>query len=135
MSSAYLRLLIFLPAILIPAWVSSSPSFHMMYSTYKLNKQGDNIYPWYTPFPIWKFIVPCPMLTVAFWPAYRFLRRQVRWSLIPISWRIFHSFCNPHSQSLQRSQWSRVDIFLELSCSFYDSVNVGNLISGISTFS
>ena len=31
-SSAYLRLLIFLPAILIPACASSSPAFHMMYS-------------------------------------------------------------------------------------------------------
>ena len=31
-SSAYLRLLIFLPAILIPAWASSSPVFLMMYS-------------------------------------------------------------------------------------------------------
>ena len=39
-SSAYLRLLIFLLAILIPACASSSPAFHMMYSVYKLNKQG-----------------------------------------------------------------------------------------------
>ena len=31
MSSAYLRLLIFLPAILIPACASSSPAFLMMY--------------------------------------------------------------------------------------------------------
>jgi len=31
-SSAYLRLLIFLPAILIPACASPSPGFHMMYS-------------------------------------------------------------------------------------------------------
>ena len=30
-SSAYLRLLIFLPAILIPACASFSPAFHMMY--------------------------------------------------------------------------------------------------------
>ena len=52
-SSAYLRLLIFLPAILIPACASSSPEFLMMYSWYKLNKQGDNIHPWRTPFPIW----------------------------------------------------------------------------------
>ena len=37
-SSAYLRLLIFLLAILIPA-------FLMMYSAYKLNKHGDNIQP------------------------------------------------------------------------------------------
>jgi len=44
-SSAYLRLLIFLPAILIPACASSSPASLMMYSAYKLNKQGDNIQP------------------------------------------------------------------------------------------
>ena len=50
---AYLRLLIFLPAILIPAFASSSPVFLMMYSAYKLNKQGDNIQPWSTPSPIW----------------------------------------------------------------------------------
>ena len=25
----------------------------MMYFAYKLNKQGDNIQPWHTPFPIW----------------------------------------------------------------------------------
>ena len=49
-SSAYLRLLLFLLAILIPAYASSSPAFLMMYSAYKLNKQGDNIQPWHTPF-------------------------------------------------------------------------------------
>ena len=43
--SAYLKLLLFLPAILIPACASSSPAFHKMYSAYKLNKQGDNIRP------------------------------------------------------------------------------------------
>ena len=37
-SSAYLRLLIFLPATLISACVSSSPAFRMMCSAYKLNK-------------------------------------------------------------------------------------------------
>ena len=52
-SSACLRLLIFLPAILIPACASSSPAFHMKYSACKLNKPGDNIQPWCTPFPIW----------------------------------------------------------------------------------
>ena len=91
-SSPYLRLLIFLLAILIPACTSSSPAFHMMYSAYKLNKQGDNIQPRHTPFPIWnQSVVPCPVLTVAPWPAYRFLKRQVRWPDIPISWRISHS--------------------------------------------
>ena len=51
-SSAYLRLLLFLLAILIPACASSSPAFRMMYSVYKLNKQADNIQPWHIPFPI-----------------------------------------------------------------------------------
>ena len=85
-SSDYLKLLMFLPAILIPACASSSPEFLIMYSAYKLNKQGDNIQPWCTPFPIWnQSVVPCPVLTVASWPVYRFLKRQVRWSGIPIS--------------------------------------------------
>ena len=47
-SSAYLRLPIFLPAILIPVYASSSPEFLMMYSAYMLNKQGDNIQPIYS---------------------------------------------------------------------------------------
>ena len=89
-SSAYLRLLIFLPKILILACASSSPAFLMMYSACKLTKQGDNIQPWRTPFPIWNQSVgSCPVLTVASWPAYRFCMKQVRWSGIPISWRIF----------------------------------------------
>ena len=51
--SAYLRLLKFLPAILIPACASSSLAFCLMCSAYKLNRQGDKIQPWRTPFPIW----------------------------------------------------------------------------------
>ena len=50
--SVYLKLLIFLLAILIPAYESSSPAFPMMYSANKLNKQGDKIQPWRTPFLI-----------------------------------------------------------------------------------
>ena len=60
--------------------------------SYKLNKPGDNIQSWCTPFIIWnQSILPCPVLTVASWPAYRVFRRQVRWSGIPISLRISHS--------------------------------------------
>ena len=59
-SSAYLRLLIFLLAIFIPAWASFSLAFHMMYSTYKINKQGDDVQPWRIPFPILKESIPCP---------------------------------------------------------------------------
>ena len=91
-STAYLKLLIFLLAILIPACASSSLAFHMVYSVYKLNKQGDSIQPWRTPFPILnESIVPCLVLAVVSWPAYRFLRWQVRSSDIPICLRIFHS--------------------------------------------
>ena len=50
--SAFLRLLIFLLAILILACTSSSLAFSIMCPAYKLNKQGDNIQPWCTPFPI-----------------------------------------------------------------------------------
>ena len=36
--------------------------------------------------PIWnQSVVLCPVLTVASWPAYRFLKRQIWWSGIPIS--------------------------------------------------
>ena len=48
-SSVHLRLLRFLPAILIPACASASLAFCMMYSAHKLNKQGDNIQTWCTP--------------------------------------------------------------------------------------
>ena len=91
-SSGYLRLLIFLPVISISACESSSLAFHMMCSAYKLNKQGDNIQPWHTPFPnLNQPVVPCQVRTVASWPTCRFLRRQVRWSGIPVPLRIFHS--------------------------------------------
>ena len=110
-------------------------------SAYKLYKQSENIQPWCTPFPILnQSFVPCPVLTVAFWRAYRFLRRQVNWSGIPISWRIFHTilFWSTESKALC-SQWSRlcevVTGFLDFPCFFYDPTHVGNLISGSSAFS
>ena len=113
MSSASLRLLIFLPAILIPASDSSSLMFLTMYSAYKLNKQGDDIQPWCTPFPILnQSVVPCPILTVASWPAYRFHRRQVRWSGIPIYWKIFHSLLwSTQSKALVQSMKQKYIFF------------------------
>ena len=116
-SSAYLRLLIFLLEIFIPACDSTSLEVHMMYSAYKVNKHSDNIQPWCTPFPTWKqFVVPCPVLTVASWPAYRFLRRHVRWSSIPTSWRSFQ-FAVIHTVKVF-GVVNKADVFLELSCFF-----------------
>ena len=112
-SSAYLKLLIFLLAVLILA-------FHMMYSAYKLNNQGNNIQPLCTPFPILnQSIVPCLVLTVVSWSAYRFCRRQVRRSGIPISLRIFHSllwFTQPKALALSMKQqqmliWNSLSLF------------------------
>ena len=126
--SAYLRLLIFLPAILIPAYASSSPTFIMMYSAYKSNKQGDNIQPWRTPFRIWnQSVVPCPILTVASWPAYRFLRRQDRWSVCP-TLENFPQLVGIYTvKGFGVINKAEVDVFLELSCFFDDSTDVGNL--------
>ena len=43
-------------------------------------------------FPMWsQSIVSSLVLTVASWPAHRFLRRQVRWAGIPVFLRTFHS--------------------------------------------
>ena len=87
------EVMVFFLALLIPACVSYNLTFCVMYFAYKLNKQGDNIQPWRTPFPIWnQSIVLCLVLTVASWPTYRFLRKQEKWSGITISWKIFHSF-------------------------------------------
>ena len=69
-SSAYLRLLIFLSTIFISACASSNPVFSMMHFAYKVKKQGNNIQPWRTPFPILNQPdIPSLVLTVAFWPA------------------------------------------------------------------
>ena len=93
----------------------------MMYSAYKLNKQGDNIQPWRTPFPIWnQSVVPCPALTVASWPAYRFLKRQVRWSGISISFRIFQFLVIHTVKGFGIVNEAEIDVFLELSCFLSD---------------
>ena len=134
-SSEYLRLLIFLLAILIPSCASSSPAFHMMYSAYKLSKQGVNIQPWCTVFPIWnQSVVSCLVLNVVSWPAYRFIRKQVRWSGIPSSWRIFQFVVIHTVKGFGIVNKAEVDICLELSCIFSDPMHVGNLISGFCLF-
>ena len=105
-----------------------------MCSAYKLNKQGDNIQPWRTPFQtLNQSVVPCPILTVASWPAYRFLRRQVRWSGTHISWRILQ-FVVIHTIK-GFSIVNEADVFLKFSSFLYDPMDVDNLVSGSSTFS
>ena len=104
-SSAYQRFLIFLPATLIPACVSSSSAFHVMYSAYKLNKQGDNIQPWHTPFLILnQSIVPCLVSNYCFMTCKQI--SQETGKLVGYS-HLFKNFpvcCDSHSQRLWHSQ-------------------------------
>ena len=107
-----------------------------MYSAYKLNKQGGNIQPCRIPFPIWnQSVVPCPVLTVASSPAYRFLKRQVRWSGISTLSEFSPVYCDDTVEGFGVVNKAEIDVFLELSCFFNDPVHVGNLISGFSAFS
>ena len=124
----------FLPAILIPACASSSPAILMMYSAYKLNKHNDSIQPWYTPFPIWnQSDFPCPVLTVASLPAYRFLKRQVRW--YSHIFQNFPQFIVIHTvKGFGIVNKAETDFHTPpppgLSCFFDDPPDVGSLISG-----
>ena len=75
------------------------------------------------------------VLTVAFWPAYRFLRRQVRWSGIPISWRIFQFSVIHRGKGYSTVNETYADVFLEFSCIFYGPADICILISHSSAFS
>ena len=98
-----------------------------------LNKWGDNIQPWCTPFPsLNQSIVPCSVLTVAAWSAYRFLSRQARWSGISIS-KNFPQFVVIHTvKGFHVVNEAEVYIFLELPCFLHDSMNVDNLFIPLS---
>ena len=106
-----------------------------MYFAYKLNKQGNNIQPWCIPFLTWNQSVDsCPVLTTASWPAYRFLRRQIRWSGTPITWRIFHSLLSSTQSDFGIIKKAEVNVFLEPSRFFNDPTDVDNFVPGSSAF-
>ena len=77
---------------------------------------------WRTSFPIWnQSVVPCPVLIFASWPEYRFLKRQVRWSGIPISFRIFQFIVIHTVKGFGIVNKAEIDVFLELSYFFDDA--------------
>ena len=99
----------------------------MMYSAYKLNKQGDNI----QPFPIWnQSVVPCPVLLLL--PdLHTDFSRGRSGSLVFPSLSKFPQFTVIHTvKGFGIANKAEIDVFLELSCFFNDPVDVGNLISG-----
>ena len=80
-------------------------------------------------------LCPCLGLTAASWPAYRFLGREVRWSGILISLRIFHSLLLSTVKGFSIVSEAEIEVFMEFSLFFYEPKDVANLISGSSTFS
>ena len=107
----------------------------MMYSAYKLNKQGENIQPWHTPFPIWnQSVVPCPVLFLCDLHI-GFLRGRSGGLVFPSHSEFSTVYCDPHSQRFGIVNKAEIDVFLELPCFFYDATDAGNLISGSSSFS
>ena len=108
----------------------------MMCSVYKLNKWDDNKQPCHTSFPtLNQSLVPYRALTVASWPTYRFLRRQVRWSGVSIS-KVFPQFFMIHTvKGFGIVNETEVDVFLEFPSYLYDPADTGNWISGSFAFS
>ena len=106
---------------------------------YKLNKQGDSRQPCRTPFSILnQSVVAYRVLTVSSWPAYYFfwfLKRQVRWSGIPIPLRAFQFIMIHTVKGFNVVDETEIDVFLEFLSFLYDPANVSYLISGSSSFS
>ena len=107
-----------------------------MYSAYKLNKQGDNLQPWHTPFPIWnQSVVPCPVQLLLPDLHTGFSRGRSSGLAFP-SLSEFSRVVVIHTvKGFGIVYKAEIDVFLELSCFFDDPSDVGNLISGSSAFS
>ena len=95
----------------------------------KLNKQGESIHPCCTLFPILsQSVVPYKVIIVAPWPAHRFLRKQIRWSGIPVSLRIFQFIVIHIDKGFPVVSDAEVNISLEFPYFLCGPVNVGSLI-------
>ena len=136
-SSVYLRLLIFLPEILIPACASSTLAFCMMYYAYKLNKkQSDNIQ---LDVLLSQFGTVCCFMSSS---NYCFLTCiQISQKAGNVVWyshllKNFPQFVVIYTvKGFGVVNKAEVDAFLRLSCFFNDPIDVGHLISGSSAFS
>ena len=123
-SSAYLRLLIFPPAILIPAGASSSLAFHVMCSAYKLNKWDDNILAWHTSFPT----VCCSMFSsnCCFLTCIQISQKTGKVVLCCYLLKNFLQFVVIHTvKGFGVVSTAEVDVFMELFCFFYYPMDVG----------
>jgi len=80
------------------------------------------------------YFEPDMVLTAASHPAYRFLRRQIRWSGIPISWKVVQFVLISTVKGFSIVNETEVNVFLEFSCFLSDTMDISNLISGSSAF-
>ena len=140
-SSAYLRLSIFLPTILILGFESSSPARHMMYSAYKLSSRVtiyslDVLLSQFETSLLFHvcrsmFSSNCCFLTCI----------QISQEAGKVVWyshllKNFPQFVVIHTiKGFGIVNKAEIDVSLELSCFFSDPTDVGNLISGSSAFS
>ena len=134
-SSAYLKLLIFLLAILIPACTLSSPEFCMIYSAQKLNKQGDQTALTYS-FPYLEPVC-CSMSSsnYSFLTCIQISQESGKVIQYYHVFKNFPEFVVIHTvKGFGLVNKAEVDVILELSCFFHDPTDVGNLISGSSAF-
>ena len=134
--SAYLRLLIFFLAILIPACASSSPAFLMMYSAYKLNKQGTTYSLDYSFCNLEPVCCSMSSSNCCFLTCIQISQEagQVLW--YSHLFQNFPQFVVIHTVTVFGIvNKAEVDVFLELSRFFNDPADVSNLISGFSAFS
>ena len=109
-----------------------------MYSAYNLNKQGDNIQPLCTPFPILnQSVVPSPVLFFFFSLICIEISQEagkvVWYSYLFKNFPQFVVICTVKGFTVVNE--AEVDVFLEFPCFFYDPSNVGNFISGSPAFS
>ena len=144
-SSAYLRLLMFLPTIsIVLVWDSSSPGFLMMYSACKLNKHSDKY-----SLDVLLFLFGTSLL---FHVQFELLlphrrtdfsrdRSDILTCQASVLWyshlfKNFPQFAVIHAvKGFGIVNEAEINVFLQLSCFFDNPADVGNLISGSSAFS
>ena len=108
-----------------------------MYSAYKLSKQGDNIQAWRTPFSVWnQFVVPCLGSNGCFLTCVQISQEVGKMVWYSYLFKNVPQFVVIYTaKGFNVVNEAEVDVFLELSCFFYDPTGIGNLISGSSAFS
>ena len=106
------------------------PAFRMMYSAYKLNKQGDNIQPWCTPFPTWNQSVgSMSSFNYCFLTCIHISQEAGQMVWYSHLLKNFPQFVVIHTvKGFGVVSKAEVGVFLELSCFFDDPMDVGSLV-------